>query len=232
MPIAKKIKELFQNIASGITGVFRPKEVINTDDAETVMEKYVPEFETEVRKVTQGLIDGKVSPRDWGDTILEELTDLYLTAAAAAAGHVGRLTPEIKRDVEKQIQEQKRYLNQFVSDLRDADTGLELDKILNRVMMYTGGGYEIAERARNRNAGRPELPFYPKKRTRCLSNCYCKWKWTKLRGDGNWNVVWVIDKRQENCETCLKRAKVCNPLKIRNYEIKTNVSGRDLYYDY
>ena len=64
------------------------------------------------------------------------------------------------------------------------------------------------------------LPAQPAQGTQCLSNCRCSWeiKWIdKKKGDADcyWRLSPV-----EHCQTCLTRAEMWNPIRIRNGDLQ------------
>lgn len=214
----------FLNLIRGIRGEKpNPEQRMNAFDAKRIMEKYIPTFQKETNDITEQLINGTISSEQWYQAIKKELLNLYLTSASAGAGNVRNLEPDTMKEISKKLREQDKYLRKFKDQLDRQlreNQKLEKDKILRRLMLYSPTATEIVERSANRNIGRPSLPFYPKQKTICKNNCKCNWRWVDIDAQkGDWDVFWDLTDEAEHCETCLRRAEKCNPIKIRDFKI-------------
>lgn len=60
------------------------------------------------------------------------------------------------------------------------------------------------------------LPIMPgDRRLACKGFCRCHLDITKLAGEGNFDVIWVMNPEAEHCEDCRQLAQEWTPLKIR-----------------
>lgn len=234
MPASNRLRTFFRQLVSGVARNLPRSQQgrgVDEDKAQDIMQRYLPKFEADVRLYTQNLIEGRWQPQQWREQVEVSLRNLYLTAAIAGAGHVGRLMPEVLHDVTEKLASQRPFLNKFAAEVeRLAPEERNLEKVVSRLMRYGNPAREMVQRGLDRSYKRPRLPFYPKDgSTHCLDNCYCDWVWTDIDPDkGDWDVTWTLDIRggrlEEHCSTCLARAVAFRPLKIRGGVIVTNTN--------
>lgn len=224
--IEDEITEYFINLAkSYMPAEKQRRRNVGTNKARAIANQFVTDFEDSAINVTSDLIAGNTDTNGWFLGIQEALTNLYLNGAAAAAGYIGNIDGSMLKDVENKLFEQEEYLTRFKDDLDSTDPAeWDVNKIVNRVMMYAPSSVEVVEKGLNRALKRPELPFYPKQKSFCRHNCKCQWKWkTVNKARGDFEVYWELgaDPDLENCEICLARTAFCYPLTIIGGEIVT-----------
>lgn len=215
--IEDEITQYFVNLAeSYMPAEKQRRRNVGTNKAKKIAEQFVSDFEDKAINVTSDLISGNTDTNGWFLGIQDALTDLYLNGAAAAAGYIGKVNPDMLTDVQNKLFEQEEYLTRFKDDLDATDSSeWDVNGIVNRVMMYAPSSVEVVERSLNRALKRPELPFYPKQKSFCMHNCKCQWRWKTInKARGDYEVTWWIDPDFENCEICLARAAFCSPLTI------------------
>ena len=224
---------LFRGITSGLQhwlyqpGVAKPERAVPVERIPSVLEKYRAEFDRNVTVLAERLTNGELSPRSWRFEMLQEIRFLHMTAAIAAAGGMGNLESDDIALVNRKVNEQAAYLDRFTAQLeRQPAEERKVGYIANRARQYSGAANTTASLATDLVQHRkfPSLPFHSADRTLCRTKCACDWDWQNVdEVHGNADVYWKLNqKRQvvEHCETCLKRRKACNPLKIRNWQFE------------
>ena len=91
-------------------------------------------------------------------------------------------------------------------------TEADFPRISNRARLYAGAGNELFERVLQTAQLEVELPFFPADRTLCRTSCKCRWDIVAVAG--GFDCFWKLA-AAEHCDTCLPRAVVANPLRIR-----------------
>lgn len=181
--------------------------------------RYVNHYRQRVQELADDLASGHIGVFDWRNAMRKELRNLHFTAYASGVGGLDNLTPEDVRRIQQKIAEQEQYLENWVGELAvQAADGTEVSRgrVLQRAMLYAGNAnstyYEGAQAA----IGMPPLPQYPGDgQTECRTNCKCTLRITKLPGNGNFDVTWVLA-TAEHCIDCVRLAADWNPLRIRN----------------
>lgn len=227
IPGADVLRRQFSRLLTGAAAILRPtpKETATEREikqqqkvAREKVERYQAEFKTRTAELAGRLARDEIDPRFWRNAMLREIRFLLYTGAAAGAGGIGNLTPADLQRIDTKTQEQANYLDRWVAQLERQEKDKRSEaQIANRAAMYAGSGLQLAVETVDKNQFRqfPDLPFYPKDRTKCRTNCKCGWQWAnvdKERLDAD--VFWRLAPA-EHCQTCLKRAEACNPLKIR-----------------
>lgn len=181
--------------------------------------RYVVQYRRNVQSLADQLADGSLGVFEWRNRMRKELRNLHFTAYAAGAGGLDNLTAEDVRRIQQKIADQEAYLEDWAGQLAvQAADGTEVSRqaVVRRAMLYAGNGnstyYEGAQAA----IGMPPLPQYPGDgQTECRTNCKCTLRITKLAGNGNFDVTWVLA-TAEHCVDCVRLAADWNPLQIRN----------------
>lgn len=232
MPADNRLRNFFRQLVTGVArNLQRPSRAraVPEDQAEALLSRYMPKFEQDVRLYTQNLIEGRWKPKQWRDNVEIAIRNLYLTAAIAGAGHVGRLMPQVLSDVTERLNSQRPFLDKFAAEVERMEPAeRNLDKLTKRLALYAKPALVVVHAAIDRTYGRPNLPFRPKDGTTvCMNGCKCDWVWEDVNpANGDWDVRWVLDRSGgvEHCSTCLTRAVAFNPLKIRGGVIITNIN--------
>ena len=156
-----------------------------------------------------------------------------ITSAAIGAGGLGMLSRDDIAKVDRAVQKQSKFLDNFASQIERTPPGdLRFGKLKKRTVQYFGSARPILEQTIARVGGRPELPFNPAEATDCGVNCYCAWRWKVLDAEkGDYDVFWVLSDA-DHCVTCNTRAATCNPLKIRGGVIMTDLSNPKLISEF
>lgn len=232
MPTDNRLRNFFRQLVTGVSRNLQRSSrgrAVPEDQAATLLARYMPKFEADVRLYTQNLIEGRWQPKQWRDNVEIAIRNLYLTAAIAGAGHVARLMPDVLHDVTERLASQRPFLNKFAAEVeRMEPSERNLDRLVNRLTRYGQPALTLVHAGIDRTYGRPSLPFRPKDGTTiCMNGCKCDWVWEDVNADGgDWDVRWTLDRSGgvEHCATCLTRAVAFNPLKIRGGVIITNVN--------
>lgn len=184
--------------------------------------RYRDEFNKRVTELGMQLGAKEITPQEFRAKMLIEIRFNLITAAAAAAGSIGSLTPADLQRVDAKVLEQTRYLDNWVAQIeRQPDKEWSGAALGNRARMYAGTAEALAAETVDKNvhAEFPNLPFYPAQKTSCRNNCKCGWEWRMVdRDKGNADVYWRLG-RAEHCKQCLARAAAFAPLQIRNWKI-------------
>lgn len=161
---------------------------------------------TLIGPATQALADGgsiNAWRRAMEQAIARSQTASYIAATAERLGvrpaAVKGLSKAERRELQQRIDQQLKYLDGFVADLRAGR--LTPAQAAARAALYAGPtrGTYYATRY-------PGLPFYPTEGSECKANCRCSW-----RQDGD-NYLWQLG-AAEHCPTCQSRA-AGNPYRI------------------
>ncbi len=188
--------------------------------AQEKIARYRQEFDRRVTELGKQLGDRKITPQEFRAQMLIEIRFNLITAAAAAAGSVGSLTPADLQRVDAKVREQTRYLDNWIAQIeRQPQKEWSGDALGVRARMYGGSAEALASETIDKNVHGefPNLPFYPKQRTACRANCKCRWEWRNVdREKGNADVYWLLG-RAEHCKQCIARAEAFSPLQIRNW---------------
>lgn len=235
--ITDRLRTLLRRIASGSRHIIPRNEPVPKIDESRVRElvgKYEVEFNKRVTGYAEDLASGKISPMEYRAKFLVDLRYLLITSAAIAAGGIGNLRREDIALADQRMREQVVYLDKWVAQLeRNPAQRGSLGQLTNRARMYSQSGHALAEEvtAQARYRGFPTLPYFPKKKTLCKSNCKCHWEWQNVdREKGNADLEWKLMASAEHCATCVKRADY-GPLHIRAFRFTNLPSNLQDYYD-
>ena len=161
---------------------------------------------TLIGPATQSLADGG-SISAWRKAmeiaIRRSQTAAYIAATAERLGvspaAVKGLSKAERKELDKRIAVQLKYLDGFVADLRAGK--LTMAQAQARAALYPGAtrGTFYATRYQG-------LPFYPTEGSECKANCKCNWE---QKGDSYYWRMGAV----EHCPTCQTRA-ANNPYKV------------------
>lgn len=177
------------------------------------LESLIARLQKLIDAATGKLIDN-LSPAQIREyhTIMEELLTRYHLAAYMVGAGTQTVTGLARERVTAAVAGQLAYLEVFIDEIRDADTG---DMGWSaRARMY---GESIGESYwAGKTRGLP-LPSLPKDgTTQCLTNCKCRWDVKTIdEGKRDYDAYWKMSKA-EHCQTCTQRAQEWNPIRIRN----------------
>jgi len=241
MNISNRVRDFVRKLGQGlnIQRLFkRGDKVPDVQTVQQILAAYEPIFRQTVTDTTTRLINNEIKTPQWQREIERALTELYLTAAAGAAGHVGGLDNDMLAEIRRTVKQQSNiYLNRFATQIDQEREKWDADKILNRLNLYVGSAKPIVSRAlRMANdglKGMPAVPAEPGERTICKTNCKCNAsRITNLNPEkGTADIWWDLDPTAENCETCIERARLWHPLRIRNWKIVSDITSPRLYAD-
>lgn len=180
------------------------------------------QFNQTIDGLSQRLVDGTIDTDKWFAEFMTANRRVQLQAASASVGGQGNLGVQQLQVAQARLEEQRRYAEGFRDRLQDIidspDLSLRLKPIRSTSRMYGTSSNATYEVGFQLAIGIPALPAQPGVRTKCLSNCKCRWVARKLEGNGNWDFFWRLAPA-EHCETCLARARLFSPLQIRNGRI-------------
>ena len=180
------------------------------------------QFNRSVDSLSQRLVSGSITPDEWFNEFMVANRRVQLQAASASVGGKANLGSQQIQVAQARLNEQRRYAQGFRDRLQDIidspDLELRLKPITSTSRMYGTSSNATYEIGFQLAIGIPALPAQPGVRTICMTNCKCRWVSRKLEGNGNWDFFWRLAPA-EHCETCLARARLFNPLQIRNGRI-------------
>lgn len=182
------------------------------------LDNLIDQFQRNSATRMQEYLDGTIDINQWYDAQARHILRNRLASRAAAVGGIDNLTAQDIQSARDAARREFTYLSQFRDEL---DAGnLSSKQAIARSQMYAGGAREQYERAIQDAIGLPPLPAQPGVRTDCRRNCKCSWDIRQLTGNGNFDCYW---KRSpvDSCDTCKRRERAFNPLRIRNGVIQT-----------
>lgn len=192
------------------------------------------QFNLTIDDLSQRLVSGSISPDEWFTEFMQANRRVQLQAASASVGGRNNLGSQQIQAAQARLAEQRFYADGFRDRLQDivdsSDLELRLKPITSTSRMYGNSSNMTYEVGFQLAIGIPILPAQPGVRTKCKTNCKCRWIPRKLEGGGNWDFFWRLAPA-EHCPTCLARARLFNPLKIRNYRIITPSGATSQIYD-
>lgn len=216
--IPNRLRTLFSRLVTGVGQLLpgKPQErKIPVAEIKPALERYVREYNARVQEYADDLASGKDTVRIWRARMQAEIRLLHWAAAAVGAGGFANLRPEDYGEIERATNAEVAFLNKWAAQLERQATPISAAQVTARARQYGGAGTVTASRTQTRTAGWPELPFEPKDRTKCRRNCKCGWQWRNVDQEAlDADVYWKLADA-EHCETCLRRAAACKPLKIR-----------------
>lgn len=112
--------------------------------------------------LSQQLIDGKITTAEWQAGMAENIIDLHIDAAVSASGGLEQMTAADWQRVNAAIREQMSYLDNFASQIRSGEQGLD-GRVLVRSDMYADsarGTYEDTRTAIRQSEGAQEERRY------------------------------------------------------------------------
>ena len=180
------------------------------------------QFNRTVDDLSQRLVSGSLTPDAWYNEFMVANRRVQLQAASASVGGKANLGSQQIQVAQARLNEQMQYARGFRDRLQsvvDSDgVELRLKPIISTSRMYGTSSNATYEIGFQLAIGVPIMPAQPGVRTKCLTKCKCRWVSRKLEGNGNWDFFWRLAPA-EHCETCLARARLFNPLQIRNGRI-------------
>ena len=180
------------------------------------------QFNRSVDSLSQRLVSGSITPDEWFNEFMVANRRVQLQAASASVGGKANLGAQQIQVAQARLNEQMRYAQGFRDRLQgvvdSSDLELRLKPITSTSRMYGTSSNATYEIGFQLAIGIPALPAQPGVRTICMTNCKCRWVSRKLEGNGDWDFFWRLAPA-EHCETCLARARLFNPLQIRNGRI-------------
>lgn len=235
MGLSEKLTDFFRWVTGNSDKISKleSNRAVDEGKAQSIFSKYKLEFEKQVDKITDDLISANINARQWKYLVTAEIRYLMITSAAIGAGGLGMLSKEDIQQVDLAVAKQAKFLDNFASQIERTPPGdLKFGKLKKRTVQYFGAGRPLLEKVIARSGGRPELPFQPAEATDCGNNCYCTWRWVVVNVEkGDYDVYWVLSD-VDHCATCNTRARICNPLKIRNGTITTDLSNPALMSEF
>jgi len=240
--IGDKVRDIIRRLGQGLRNILpreptpeesaryresrRPRSEVEAEQRQQVaiekIRRYQVAFNEQVTALAAQLAAKDISPQEFRAKMLIEIRFNLLTAAAAAAGSIGSLSPMDLNRVDMRVREQARFLDNWIAQIeRQPDKDWSPGALGVRARMYAGSAETLAAETVDKNVHRefPDLPFYPAQKTACRANCRCRWEWRSVdREKGDADVYWLLGVA-EHCKQCLARADVFSPMQIRNWKI-------------
>jgi len=163
------------------------------------------------------LLSGAILLSDWGDRMRAAIRQLHTRACVIATN--GNPDNAALQILQAQINVQLAYFNNWLSQLGTQPIEqMSAAQMKARANLYAGAANETFSRCITTLLALPELPFYPTESTLCRTNCHCGWRVVE-RGPSDWDCYWTLGEA-EHCPTCLARAQMARPLRVRNGRIQ------------
>lgn len=162
------------------------------------------------------LSEGSLDVYEWKSLVESELAK-HITAAFMSGRKRTKLTKAELAQINQWVQAQLSYLDRFAAELELWPDGEEYPpKFKRRALQYASS--VVNPFYSGETWGIP-LPAMPGDGTsQCGQNDKCTWEIVALEGEGNWDAYWELHPA-EHCQTCIERARLWNPLQIRNYRL-------------
>lgn len=180
------------------------------------------EFNATISGLSRRVANGDISPDEWFQEFMGANRRVQLQAASASVGGRQNIGSQQIVVAEARLREQRRFALGFreqLQEIADSDVLVFNENAINaRSQMYGQSSHATFEVGFQVGIGMPILPAQPGIRTDCLTNCKCRWIIRRLAGDGNFDCFWRLAPA-EHCDTCLARARLFNPLQVRNGRI-------------
>lgn len=191
-------------------------------------------IDAEAERLTRRLYAGNISAGEWRRRMKQLVKDMQV--AGGVAGRSGRWDALQPRDwgrIGQVIRQQYSYLQRFAEDLqRPEEARMSEAEAISRTRLYTAAAHQSWEAQRVAEYGIDPgiLPGLPADgRTRCLTNCRCRWAVQTLsKENGDFNVRWRLQS-SESCKTCIRRQRSWR-LKVRSGRLTEQ--PEPIYYDH
>jgi hypothetical protein len=176
------------------------------------LDAFLDDARNDMDELSQQLTDGEITVDEWYAEMERIITEQHFTAAMMGEGST-TLSPSVIATVLAAVAIQRRYLTAFADELRAAQaTQGQLPLFDARARMYAESAGASYWAARYREWPLPAMPGDGT--TQCLTNCRCRWEIDE-RGNDNADCYWELGVA-EHCQTCIERARLWNPLKVRD----------------
>ena len=168
--------------------------------------------------------EGEIAPGDARNIMRREIKRLHTRQFLLGRGGRNAMNSGDWGTLGNALKKQYRYLEGFINQAYDENSGFSLGRIRSRINLYFNSSRESHSRGVMRAYGKLQLPAHPGDGTTdCLTNCRCSpWRIEEVFDDSSgfrellgWNCYWVINPAAESCATCLNRADKWNPLFVR-----------------
>lgn len=218
---ASRIRRRVGRIFQGARNLFRrgqqPPEV-DKAEASRRFETAKERFNAGLERWTDELVQGRMTPKVWGDVFFAALRDVFTTATVAGSGGLDHVDKDDIDAMDRELARQKRYLTGFQAELErltPEELASRRGQIITRGRMYPDAAKKLLDRAESTTYSIPELPFYPADDTLCMNNCKCRWRFKVVdRESGNFDCYWTLGDA-EHCQVCINRAEDAKPLRVR-----------------
>lgn len=207
---------LFNNLLTRTSTALFGTRPARPSDAEldTQRTKLLSEFNGTVTRAAHGLADGTITADEFEALMKAEIRSNELANAVIGAGGAHLANADTYATAQAAVDQQMDYFDAWMADIRAGNIGTA-QQMATRARMYGASSGQTFERASVQAMGVPDLPFYPASQTICHANCNCGWDIQPLRGNGNYDCYYRTHPG-EHCATCLNRAAIANPLRVRN----------------
>lgn len=186
---------------------------------------YPPRIQAILRPLSRelaALIDsvatGSLDVLSWQREV-ERLLARYISASFMAGRGRFTLDESELAAVRKWVAAQTAYLDKFALEMLNnpVDEGEDFpQKWRNRAVMYATSIVNAFYGGETWGIPLPAMPGDLS--SQCGQSDRCSWRIVKLDGRGNWDAYWTLHPA-EHCQTCIERARLWNPLQIRDYKL-------------
>lgn len=167
-----------------------------------------------IGNLTAALEQGELTVPAWREQLAQELVRGH-TAALMLGQGARALTDQGRQALRTEVAKQLRFLGNFAIEIQGASAW---KKGWNaRALLYAESIGASYWRGKTRFLPLPAMPRDGT--TQCKTRCGCSWQIAQLAGRGNYDCTWQVGPR-EHCQTCIERARLWAPLRIRGGELQ------------
>lgn len=175
---------------------------------------FVQYLQDALSNIWDNLAAGELSAEAWYAAMLDELAVSYTAAYMAGQGS-GFLDPADIANIAFYVGNQAKFLDNFRFEVQSAPQFRPGWK--ERALQYANGIAAPYWRGATKVLPLPAMPGDGS--TQCLSNCKCLWEVETLdEAAGDYDAFWTLGVA-DHCQTCIERAALWKPLRIRNGRI-------------
>lgn len=136
----------------------RPGQPVSPVQLRHIVDEVIDASEARFMRAGQDLLDGRISLADWVREMERGIAQRHIMAGAAARGGMEQLSVADKRWIEREIQTQYEFLDNFAAEIASGRQPLD-GRFLTRMRQYSQASRGTYERMRGRvaaNAGMTE----------------------------------------------------------------------------
>lgn len=216
------ISALYRSIIT--RGATAPVEAPRVDSE--AFSKIANHYREQVGLLADQLASGSITIDEWLTGMIEQVEDVHLTAFIIGKGGIDNMNGADMRVALSRVKVQRGYLERWANELRKWERRGNMpsaEALKARANLYLAASNAAIQDASARSMGLPDLPAYPGDgSTECMVYCKCHWSIRKKKGDGNFDLHWILGSA-EHCPNCVRRSETWNPIHVRGGVIVTPI---------